>query len=248
MDKQTTARASFSPLQRTTMPERVCRELATAIRDGRLRAGEHLPRQDELASQFGVSRSVIREAMRLLEASGVINAPPGRRARVAVGPAAAVGAGWSTWLAAHREEVIETLAIRRAVECLAAARAAERADAAVLRRLRRNVAKLEKVAQRGDAPAPTVAALDAEFHHEVAGASGSGLMLRLVDELAQVVHQSRLAVFSMPDRARQSAREHRVVVDAIASRDGPAADAAMAAHLGAVTEAVASVELTSKLE
>jgi GntR family transcriptional repressor for pyruvate dehydrogenase complex len=248
MSKHTIASAGFSPLHRTTMPERVSRELVAAIRDGRLRAGEHLPRQDELADQFGVSRSVIREAMRLLEASGVITATPGRRARVAVGPAAAVGAGWATWLAAHREEVIETLAIRRAIECLAATRAAERADAADLERLRRNVAELERAADHGDATVATAAALDSDFHHEVAAASGSALMVRLIDELAEVVHQSRFAAFSIPDRALQSAREHGVVVDAIANGDGPGAEAAMAAHLDAVVEAVASVELESNRE
>jgi GntR family transcriptional repressor for pyruvate dehydrogenase complex len=243
MRKHTLANPSFSPLQKTSMPERVCRELAAAIADGRLRAGEDLPGQDELAQQFGVSRSVIREAMRLLEASGVIVVTPSRRARVAVGPAEAVGAGWSTWLAAHREEVVETLAIRRAIERLAAAKAAERASPTALRGLRANVAKLEEAAERGNALAATVAALDTEFHHEVAGVSGSALMVRLIDELAEVVHQSRLAAFSIPDRARQSAREHRAVVDAIASRDGAKAEAAMAAHLDAVIEAVASVEL-----
>jgi DNA-binding FadR family transcriptional regulator len=229
----------FGVLEQTTMPERVRQELLAAIRDGRLPRSEQLPTQDELAAQFGVSRTVIREALRLMEASGAVVTRPGRRAVVAATPAAAVRAGWAEWLAAHRDEVIELLSVRAAIERLAAAGAARNARQASVRALRRNVRELEAAA--ADADTERVVALDVEFHRLVATASGSKLLLRLVDELANAVGGSRIAAFSVTGRAAHSAREHAQVVEAIARQDADAADAAMATHLEAVVSAVASV-------
>jgi GntR family transcriptional regulator, transcriptional repressor for pyruvate dehydrogenase complex len=228
----------FDVLEQTTMPERVRQELLAAIRDGRLPRSEPLPTQDELAEQFGVSRTVIREALRLMEASGAVVVRPGRRAVVAATPAAAVRAGWADWLAEHRDELIELLSVRAAIERLAAARAAGGARQATVRALRRNVRELEAAAADGDTEG--VVALDVEFHHLVAEASGSKLLLRLVDELADAVEGSRVAAFSVTGRAGDSAREHARVVEAIARQDEGAADAAMAAHLEAVVAAVAT--------
>jgi GntR family transcriptional repressor for pyruvate dehydrogenase complex len=227
----------FGVLEQTTMPERVRQELLGAIRDGRLPRSEPLPTQDELAEQFGVSRTVIREALRLMEASGAVVAKPGRRAVVAATPAAAVQAGWADWLASHRDEVIELLSVRAAIERLAAARAAGSAEEATVRALRENVRELEAAA--ADADTEQVVALDVEFHHMVATASGSKLLLGLVDELANAVEGSRIAAFSVTGRAAESAREHARVVDAIARQDAGAADAAMAAHLESVVAALA---------
>ncbi|MEA2361575.1 MAG: GntR family transcriptional regulator, transcriptional repressor for pyruvate dehydrogenase complex [Thermoleophilaceae bacterium] len=229
----------FGVLEQTTMPERVRQELLAAIRDGRLPRSEPLPTQDELAAQFGVSRTVIREALRLMEASGAVVVRPGRRAVVASTPAAAVRAGWADWLAAHRDEVVELLSVRAAIERLAAARAAASADQATVGALRNNVRELAAAA--ADADTERVVALDVEFHHMVAAASGSALLLRLVDELAHAVEGSRTAAFSATGRGGDSAREHARVVEAIAAQDPGAADAAMAAHLEAVVAAVASV-------
>jgi GntR family transcriptional regulator, transcriptional repressor for pyruvate dehydrogenase complex len=228
----------FGVLEQTTMPERVRQELLAAIRDGRLPRSEPLPTQDELAAQFGVSRTVIREALRLMEASGAVVTRPGRRAVVAETPAAAVRAGWADWLAAHRDEVIELLSVRAAIERLAAAGAARNARQVSVRALRRNVRELEAAAADDT---ELVVALDVEFHRLVATASGSKLLLRLVDELANAVGGSRIAAFSVTGRAAHSAREHAQVVEAIARQDAEAADAAMATHLEAVVSAVASV-------
>jgi GntR family transcriptional regulator, transcriptional repressor for pyruvate dehydrogenase complex len=229
----------FGVLEQTTMPERVRQELVAAIGDGRLPVSEPLPTQDELAAQFDVSRTVIREALRLMEASGAVVVRPGRRAVVAPTPGAAVRAGWADWLAAHRDEVVEVLSVRAAIERLAAAKAAERARQPSVRALRRNVRELE--AAGADVDIRRIVALDVEFHHMVAVASGSKLLIRLVDELADAVEGSRLAAFSATGRAGDSAREHAAVVEAIERRDPGAADAAMAAHLGAVMAAVATV-------
>lgn len=232
-------RQGFAVLEPTTMPELVRRELLAAIRDGRLQGPEPLPTQDELAAQFGVSRTVIREALRLLEASGAVVAKPGRRAIVAPTPTAAVRAGWADWLAAHRDEVLEVLSVRAAIERLAAAKAAGSSRRATVRALRKNVRELEAAASSVDIG--HVASLDVEFHHVVAAASGSKLLVRLVDELAGAVEGSRLAAFSVTGRAGASAQEHAAVVEAIERGDPGAADTAMAAHLEAVMAAVAAV-------
>lgn len=155
---------SFGAVRAESLPDVVRRELETAIEEERLLPGDRLPSERELAEQFDVSRIVVREALRGLEATNTIEIQRNRGAFVRRRPSQGVREQWAAWLAEHNVEVVEILRIRRALEALAAgeaARQARRADVADLRRLCK---AFDRELASGDPDVARLVELDIEFH------------------------------------------------------------------------------------
>lgn len=235
-------RPLFHSLRAQNLSEHVRNEIVDAIQEGKLSAGARLPSERELAEQFGVSRVVIREGLRSLEARSVIEVRPGRGAFVSQSPNGALSRSWRSWLVAHRSEVLELLAVREAMEQLAARRAAERATPPDVQRLLENWERFEAEARRPFPRIERLVELDVAFHHLIAEMGGGSLLPKLIDELAIVLRESRRATFSLQGRGEISAVEHRRIVDAIAAHDPAAAAAALVEHMRSVVSTAASVE------
>lgn len=237
----TEARILFQSLRAQNLSEHVRSEISAAIRAGKLSAGERLPSERGLAEQFGVSRVVIREGLRSLEALGVVEILPGRGAFVSLSPDTALSRSWTSWLVAHRSEVLELLAVREAIEQLAARRAADRATATDVQALRENCLQFETEARRSLPRIDRLVELDVDFHQLIAEIGGGSLLPKLVEELGVVLKESRRATFSLQGRGEVSALEHRRIVDAVAAHDGAAAAAALAEHMKSVVATAGSV-------
>lgn len=231
-------RTLFREVRPESLSGQIAKQIAAVVGEGIIAPGERLPSERELTEQFGVSRVVVREALRSLETGGLIEVRPGRGAFVRLAPGEALTRSWQGWLATHRDEVLELLEIRRAIEQLAARGAAERATDAHLRALAAVCDDFEREAAREPPDVERLVELDVEFHHRVAVASGGSILPQLVDQLASIIRDSRRAVFAVPGRATASAGDHRAVLEAIASTDPDAAAAALAAHLATVVDTV----------
>lgn len=238
----TESRTLFHSVSTQNLSEHVRSEIVDAIREGKLGAGERLPSERELAEQFSVSRVVVREGLRSLEARGVIEVRPGRGAFVSLSPNDALSRSWRTWLVAHRSEVLELLAVREAIEQLAARRAAERATSADVEALLENCEELEAEAARAFPRIERLVELDVAFHHLIAEIGGGSLLPKLIDELAVVLTESRRATFSLEGRGKVSTIEHRGIVSAVAAHDPVAAATALVEHMRSVISTAASVE------
>src|SRR5581483_3224022 len=220
------------------LSDRVYKEVAAAVREGRLQPGQRLPAERHLADQFGISRVVVREALRSLAATGWVDVRPGRGAFVAARPGSTFQHAWSGWLRQHRDELVELLAVRRALEEVAARLAAENARPAELEALRANCDAFAAEAAREIPDTERLVELDLAFHHLVAVATHGVIFDKLVDELAAVLVESRRALFFIKGRPRASADDHRRILEAIAAGDTDGAAAAMADHMGAVVELI----------
>lgn len=238
----TDSRALFGSLHSQNLSEYVRSEIVDAIREGKLKAGERLPSERELAEQFGVSRVVVREGLRTLEARSVIEVRPGRGAFVSLSPDSALSRSWRSWLVAHRSEVLELLAVREAIEQLAARRAAESATSADVEALLENCGEFEAEAARTFPRIERLVEIDVAFHHLIAEIGGGSLLPKLIDELAVVLRESRRATFSLEGRARVSTVEHREIAVAIAAHDPAAAATALVEHMRSVISTAVSVE------
>jgi GntR family transcriptional regulator, transcriptional repressor for pyruvate dehydrogenase complex len=232
----------FHGVRSESLSERVYRQVVDAIRNKRLAPGERLPSERELAAQFGVSRVIVREALRSLAATGWVDVRPGRGAFVSTSPGDSIARAWRGWLVRHRGELLELLAVRRALEELAAHEAAQRAQPDDIERIAANCDAFEMEAQAKDASVDRLLELDLQFHHAIAVATHGGLLPRLVDELATVLIESRRGMFTMRGRARWSAEDHRAILDAIAQGQPEEAAAAMTAHMDRVISVVATIE------
>ncbi len=213
------------------LSDKVADLMLETILSKRLNVGDRLPSERELGEQFGVSRTVVREAVRALVAKGVIEVRSGSGLRVAAVDAAAVSESMSLYLRGGTLDFEKVQEVRKLLEVHLAGLAAERAgldDIAALR-----VVHLRMQQESGDVEA---AALDdLEFHRVIARATHNELYLMLMDSIGTSlidIRRDNLGSGSAPATLEQHAR----VLDRIAAHDAEGAREAMAAHLDGVAE------------
>ena len=207
-------------------------ELATRIREQRYPDGERLPTEAAVMEEFGVSRTVVREALSKLQAAGLVETRHGIGTFVIGGGQAAPFRVAPEQLATL-QDVIAVLELRIAVETEAAALAAQRRTEADLAALREALAAFAAAVQQGrDAVAP-----DFAFHAGIARATQNTRFADLIGALGQgAIPRARLAGI-VERSAEQKAYlervnlEHESILDAIAAGDTEAARAAMRTHL-----------------
>lgn len=206
--------------------------LAEQIREGRLGTGEKLPTEAEIMGAYGVSRTVVREAIGRLAEAGLVETRHGVGTFV-------VGVGDTTAfrVAPHQIEtlrdVVALLELRIGVETEAAALAAQRRSAQNLQVMRAALDAFSSALQEGG----DAVAADFQFHTEIARATQNEHFARLMATFgAGVIPRARLAPRDSPADERLSYlrrvnAEHESIFDAIAAGDADAARAAMRTHL-----------------
>lgn len=210
--------------------------LTERIRDGRLAPGDRLPTEAAVMAEFGVSRTVVREAISKLQAGGLVETRHGVGSFVLGAEAADERGGFRIGpeQMATLRDVIAVLELRIGVETEAAALAAQRRSEADLRAMRLALDAIEAAVEAGqDAVGP-----DFQFHLAIARATGNPHYAELMSAFgSRVIPRARLAAdggAEDPQRLRYLRRvnaEHESILDAIAAQDADAARAAMRTHL-----------------
>ncbi|HEU4655977.1 MAG TPA: FadR/GntR family transcriptional regulator [Capillimicrobium sp.] len=220
-------------------------QLQAAIDRGDYAPGDRLPSERELVELLGVSRVSVREAIRSLEALGVVEVRHGRGCFVATSRSDQYASSFSHWLTVHRDEIFELLKVRGALDELAAESAAATADGGWVGRLR-ELNDAFRDADPDDIDA--LVACDVAFHDAIAEASGSELLADLLRELHETFNESRQATLRPWGRQAESALEHDAIIAAIEGGDAPAARAAVAAHLASVRGSLSKLLETTETE
>jgi len=223
-------------IKRTQRNEEVRLQIEQAIRRGDFGPGERLPSERELVETFGVSRVSVREAIRSLEALGLVRVYQGRGAFV-TDRRSGLGEPMARWLDVHRDEVLELLAVRGALDEQAAAAAVEHADDAGLAAVTAAHHAFTDAVAHG-ASKEELVALDVDLHVAIADASGNRLLYDLLSDLHHYLAESRYLAFAPKGRPESSAAEHAEIVAALVDRDAAAARAATARHIAAVRDVV----------
>lgn len=208
--------------------ERVQRDLAEKISDGRYAVGQRLPAERHLASSYGVSRTTVREAIIALELDGLVDVRVGSGVHVIASVPQSGQAGYAD------VGPFELLEARRAVEGEVSALAAEHATDEDFRIL---AALVEEIEQKS-ADVPQAEDADRRFHLALAKASQNSALVTVVDLLWEARERSpqyRL----LTEKARAagvspSSKEHARILDSIRSRDPALARTAMHTHISRV--------------
>ncbi|WP_417215591.1 FadR/GntR family transcriptional regulator [Arthrobacter sp.] len=218
--------AGQQPIDRTSASEAVFRSLRSAIESGELAVGTKLSSEATLGAQFGVSRSVVREALRSCAALGLTRTETGR--------------GTFVIAAEPRQDLVlgsfsstDLLEARPHIEAPAARLAAQRRTTGDLERL-----KTLMEAMRTEDDAGAWVELDATFHLAIAAASGNGVFIKVVGDIRDAMARQSETLNLVAGRREPSNREHELIVASIEARDPSAAERAMQEHLGAVRGAV----------
>ena len=221
---------ALEPLARTArLSDRVADQMLSAILASGLPAGSRLPSERELGEQFGVSRTVVREATRSLVAKGVLDVRPGAGLTIAVADPASVAESMNLYLRGGGIPYEKVHEVRTMIEIQVAGLAAERATAeeiAILRQIHDDLAALT-----GGEDFEALAFADVEFHRQLAKMTANELHLLMLDSIGDILLEVRRETVANREDSVAAVAAHGLVLERVAARDSVGAREAMAAHL-----------------
>lgn len=209
----------------------VIHHVETLIFGGEMEPGDSLPSESELAATLGVSRLTVREAIRALQARGLVDVSHGRRAIVAHPNALPLQDFFSASVRRDARGIMELLEVRLAIEVHAAQLAATHATRSDMDALEMALERMRRTVDDEEA----FNEADIRFHAAVASASGNRMLSFLVEGMELPLHHGRHSSIR-GFRARSESLEtlvetHQEIFAAIASRDARQAASLMRKHL-----------------
>lgn len=248
------AHRSLQPVQRQRLHETIASRLEEMILEGEFRPGEALPTENEMATQFQVSRTVVRDAIRVLDTKGLVEIRHGvgtfvtssGRERLAEALELSLRRGdYTPW---------EIYVIRRGLEMTVVEEAIKKATPEQIREMRELLARYrERLKQRR-----TIHDRDPDehkhFHQLMVRSTGNRVLMDLLDPITVFHIPQHLGYVNAPSISEEEEeayiRGHETIVDAIEARDLEAAREAMQEHLNVLAERArrAAAELGMQIE
>jgi len=234
----------FSPIDHSRTADDVIGQVEMLILEGVVRPGDRLPGERELARQFDVSRPIVRDALKVLEARGLVVTRPGGGTHVADVIGEVFAPPVMDLIAQNRKAAADYLEYRREVEGIAAELAARRAtehDRALLAGIMR---RMEAANAGGNFDEEV--AIDVEFHNAVGECAHNIVLLHTLRScyrlLADGVFLSRTLIYRQPSAQDVLLSQHRAIYEAIIAANPDTARQAARDHIDYVERAMNEAE------
>ena len=223
----------YKTIQASRLYEKIVQQIEESILKGELSEGSQLPAERDLAKQFGVSRTAVREAIKALQEKGLVDAFPGRGTFVTNGNPNSMRrsldriiksgepGGW-----AYLVEVRKIL--EPEIAALAAVRATDQ-DLALMR-------EAFQVMDNAGCDADAYIEADLDFHLALAEAAANPIVLSLIDSIVGLLREERLRIFRVEGGPERGQHHHKCILEAIERHDPQGARGAMQDHLSQVRE------------
>lgn len=212
---------------RISLHREVAELLAERIISGEFPAKSLFPAERELCATLNVSRTVVREAAKVLESRGLVRIERGRGTIVQEVQSGPLADSLKVLLQRGSHELENLLEVRKMLEVGIAGLAAQRRSEEQLEAMRQ---ALETMRQNPSKPEGYVDA-DVAFHAEIARAAQNAVVGVLLQPLTDLLRESRMKSFSGPRMVRLRLRQHEEIFERIKARDSQGAQEAMARHL-----------------
>ena len=212
--------------------EQIVVQIEESIRERRLKPGDQLPAERELAQQFGVSRTAVREAVKTLCEKGLVEAYSGRGTFVTLGRSQSVKHSLHWLVNSGDKNASYVTELREILEPEFTALAAARIEEQQLTMMREAIEVMDRSMQNPDA----FIEADLDFHLALAEAAGNPLILSLLDSIVDVLREERLGVFAVPSGPMRGQVHHKLILRAIERRNPTKARKAMIAHMQQIHE------------
>ncbi|SDY28422.1 transcriptional regulator, GntR family [Saccharopolyspora shandongensis] len=219
-----------APERPPRLPDVVAERLQRDLLEQRLRPGDRLPTEPQLVERYGVSRTVIREAGRILEQRGLVDIRPGRGMTVSTPDGSAIAQHYSLMLGMNAMTFQQLMEIRLIIEVEVAALAAARRTEEDLGDLR---ASLERAERHAD-DYQVCLEEDMRFHEIVTRAGGNPFFSWFMDPVNTCLRESYKDSGAYLASLPQTFAEHRAILDAIAAGDADTARRRAREHLNRV--------------
>lgn len=223
-------RSALAPMVRDRLYEQVAQQIQQLIVAEGWPAGSRIPTERELGEQFGVSRTVVREALKALSERGLVEIRPGRGTFVADPGVGALKQPMKLFYQRQNVSLRDLVEARRVVEIEVAQLAAQRAMPEQIEQLRAAIQEMD--AAMGDVERFVRA--DQRFHVLLAEATQNRMFPMLTESMAELLYESRLLTSRVTGSSARGQRYHRALLEAVERRDPEAARRAMEEHLAQV--------------
>jgi GntR family transcriptional regulator, transcriptional repressor for pyruvate dehydrogenase complex len=228
------------PTNNGLMTEQVVFQVGDMIRQGKLKPGDRLPPERELAKRLGISRASLRAGLRFLAAMGVLTSRHGSGTYIADGPPALASEPLRMMAALHGFSPDEMFEARSHLEVGLAGLAAEHANDDHLATMAEEVAEMYATL---DDPQQYLIH-DIRFHRAVAAGSNNQILAALMDMVSAVMYERRRETVSRATDLKESVAMHQKIYRLIRARKPDEARAAMREHLVLAQLAFASEEVS----
>lgn len=216
-------------------------QMRNAILEGQYPLGGRLPTEQELCEIMQVSRSTIRESIRVLEAEGLVEVRQGMGTYVSekLDNLATRGEIMS-WLAKREESMIQILQVREGIEWLTAGLAAANQSDELIETLQEVVDKQMAEAEKSQDESNIIAlaGLDVQFHLLISRASGNDIAHEIISQIVPAFSEANRAVLWVGKQTEYSIQEHQNILDAIIIGDQSGAEKAMRGHIARVRKEI----------
>lgn len=191
----------------------VFKTLRQAILTGELKPGERLM-EIHLANRLGVSRTPIREAIRMLELEGLVTMIPRKGAEVS---------------RISKQDITDVLEVRASLDALAVRLCCERITPEETEQLEKAADAFGQAIESGDLTA--VAQADVDFHDIIVAGSKNKRLMQMVNNLAERVYRYRLEYIKDKSSHNNLIKEHKEILDFIKKKDAKSAEEAIIGHV-----------------
>ena len=222
---------------RRRLHEDIVQQFHSLIRQGVLEHGTRLPSERVMATQFKVSRSSIREAIRSLELQGLLVSKRGSGTYINTEEIDSVVALIASTLTSGEETLEEIFEVRHLLEPQIAAVAAQRANPEEMRRLTEILEEQQDQIKDGE----TGVDADTDFHFALASATHNSALVKVVSAVEDILRRSRDISLQEPGRSQRSLASHHQILKTVLEGDAEAAKQAMEHHLTSVEPATPSI-------
>lgn len=212
-------------IKRISIADEVVKRLQNQITSGKMAVGDKLPTESELQDALGVGRSTIREALRVLQAMGLIEMKSGRGAFVRNVSVSSI----EDWVVKNEERLKDMMNVRRAMETLAVELAIENGTPDQLERVAQAQQGFLEACEEKNAV--KLAQFDEEFHNAILAASHNVYLVKLSKMFSESLRSFRNHTFAHEKLAARAAEPHRKILAAIQSGNKKKAMEAMRHHL-----------------
>ena len=238
----------FKPIPVKRAYENIVLRIERAITEGQLQIDDQLPSERELAEEFGVSRVVIREAIRNLEARRVVEVRHGSGTYIKAVPDPTIEQSLTLMLKLEEASLLDLYVVRQALELVSAPRAAQYAtpeEVQTLRQCLEDLLSLSKDASDSEEAYLAFIDKDTDFHHLMAEASHNLPLVTLLEAVLPLMNLGRLEIIRQANvsdkegwktlhsrhQPEQITEELTNIFNAIASHDPKAAEHFIYLHL-----------------
>ena len=225
---------AFTPLERKSLSDRLARQIRGSIQNGDFRRGDRLPPITEMARHFGVGHPTIREALKQLEATGVVDIRHGSGVFVRRSEDVLVLASPDYSGTVTKKLLIDLIRARMPLELQSVSDAVRNAVSEDLEEMRRLL--MEAGENLGDDDRLNM--LNMAFHQRIASASGNVVLAQLLSVLHELFKDEQRFILGIGASKERDHEEHLHILEAVEQRDEALATERMRAHLEGVQQLI----------